>query len=69
MILKAGLRGARHDVSWVNIWKDPDGAAFVASYRDGNETVPTAVTGSGAMVEAVPKVVKAHLAAKQNIAD
>lgn len=49
-------------MSWVNIWKDDEAAEFVASYRDGNETVPTAVTGSGTMVEAVPSAIKAHLA-------
>jgi hypothetical protein len=49
-------------VSWVNIWKDPQAAAFVASYRNGNETVPTAVTGAGTMLEASPSAIKAHLA-------
>ncbi|MGD8148989.1 glutaredoxin domain-containing protein [Ornithinimicrobium sp. Y1694] len=28
---------------WVNIWEDEDGAAFVRSVNDGNETVPTVV--------------------------
>ncbi|WP_405485686.1 glutaredoxin family protein [Nocardia sp. NBC_00511] len=33
----------------VNIWEDPEAAAFVRSVADGNETVPTVVlrTGSG----------------------
>lgn len=30
----------------VNIWRDPDAAAFVRSVADGNETVPT-VTVAG----------------------
>jgi len=50
-------------VSWVNIWKDRDAAVFVTTYRDGNETVPTAVTGSGRMLDATPGVLKEHLAA------
>jgi hypothetical protein len=50
-------------VSWVNIWKDADGAAFVTTYRNGNETVPTAVTGAGKMLDATPSELKAHLAA------
>jgi DNA-binding transcriptional regulator of glucitol operon len=49
----------------VNIWKDGDAAAFVTTYRDGNETVPTAVTGAGVMVEATPKAVKEQLAASR----
>ncbi len=28
---------------WVNIWKDPEAAAYVRSVNDGNETVPTVV--------------------------
>ena len=50
-------------MSWVNIWRDPDAAAFVRSHRDGNETVPTAVTGGGTRIEADAATVKAHLAA------
>ena len=65
-MLKVGLRSARHDVSWVNIWKDPAAAKFVASYRDGNETVPTAVTGSGRMLDASAGVIRAHLAASND---
>jgi mycoredoxin len=29
----------------VNIWRDPDAAAFVRSVADGNETVPTVSIG------------------------
>ncbi|AYF72789.1 NrdH-redoxin [Nocardia yunnanensis] len=32
----------------VNIWEDPDAAAFVRSVADGNETVPTVVLRAGA---------------------
>ncbi|MER6443676.1 glutaredoxin domain-containing protein [Streptomyces venezuelae] len=35
-------RGARQ-LYWVNIWRDPAGAAAVRAANDGNETVPTVV--------------------------
>lgn len=35
-------RGARQ-LHWVNIWRDPAGAAAVRATNDGNETVPTVV--------------------------
>jgi mycoredoxin len=34
----------------VNIWDDPEGAAFVRSVARGNETVPTVRVGDVAMV-------------------
>jgi len=34
----------------VNIWDDPDAAAFVRSVANGNETVPTVTVGSTSMV-------------------
>ncbi|MER7668524.1 glutaredoxin domain-containing protein [Kitasatospora sp. NPDC096128] len=34
----------------VDIWKDPDAAAFVRSVADGNETVPTATVAGRPMV-------------------
>lgn len=46
-IFCARLRGRlgphRSKATWVNIWQDDDGAAFVRSVNDGNETVPTVV--------------------------
>lgn len=59
--LRLGLGATRRDVSWVNILRDPEAAAFVATYRDGNYTVPTAVTGAGEMIEATPACIKAQL--------
>ncbi|MFD9725341.1 glutaredoxin domain-containing protein [Streptomyces sp. NPDC059072] len=35
-------RGARR-LHWVDIWRDPAGAAAVRAANDGNETVPTVV--------------------------
>ncbi|WP_420176451.1 glutaredoxin domain-containing protein [Luteococcus sp. OSA5] len=39
------LRGLGDDerISLVNIWEDPEAAAFVRSVQDGNELVPTVV--------------------------
>ena len=34
----------------VNIWEDPDAAAFVRSIARGNETVPTVTIGEQAFV-------------------
>ena len=41
MRVRLGRTGRR--AIWVNIWQDPDAAAFVRSINDGNETVPTVV--------------------------
>ncbi len=49
-------------MSWVNIWQDEEAAAFVAAHRDGNETVPTAVTGGGRLLDPTAKAIKAQLA-------
>lgn len=35
---------------WVDIWRDPAGAAAVRAVADGNETVPTVVLGGQAVV-------------------
>ncbi|MGW7103074.1 glutaredoxin domain-containing protein [Streptomyces sp. NPDC054838] len=39
------LRLTRTPYRPVNIWRDPEAAAFVRSVADGNETVPTVVVG------------------------
>ncbi|GLV89536.1 hypothetical protein Slala04_09900 [Streptomyces lavendulae subsp. lavendulae] len=41
--LRTQLRAARIPYRKVNIWRDPDAAAFVRGVADGNETVPTVV--------------------------
>lgn len=38
----------------VNIWRDPEAAAFVRSVADGNETVPTVVIDGEAVVNPPP---------------
>lgn len=45
----------------VNIWRDPDAAAFVRSVADGNETVPTVVIDGEAVVNPPPRRVVAAL--------
>ncbi|WP_461069326.1 glutaredoxin domain-containing protein [Streptomyces pseudoechinosporeus] len=44
------LRFTRLRYTKLNIWKDPDAAAFVRSVADGNETVPTVTVAGRAMV-------------------
>ncbi|RZU75921.1 glutaredoxin [Micromonospora kangleipakensis] len=44
------LRFARLPHRAVNIWRDPDAAAFVRSVADGNETVPTVTVAGRALV-------------------
>lgn len=50
-------------MTWVNIWQDPDAAAAVRRCRDGNETVPTAITGAGQLIPATAEAIKGHLQA------
>jgi mycoredoxin len=42
----------RHEVPHrlVNIWEEPEGAAFVRTVANGNETVPTVAVGPVALV-------------------
>jgi len=55
-LLKSGIPLNRH-----NIWDDPNDAATVRSYADGNETVPTLVIGPIALVNPSPTRVRAAL--------
>ncbi|MFI7015726.1 glutaredoxin domain-containing protein [Streptomyces sp. NPDC050164] len=50
MKLLTQLRFTRLQYTKVNIWRDPDAAAFVRSVADGNETVPTVTVAGRAMV-------------------
>lgn len=59
--LKLGLGTLRHDVLWVDISRDVDASEFVAGYHNGVETVPTAVTGAGGMIDATSASIKAQL--------
>lgn len=61
--LKLGLGSDRHDVSWVNILRDTEAANFVAAHRNGDEEVPTAVTGTGELIDATPEAIRTYIAA------
>ncbi|MFJ4674208.1 glutaredoxin domain-containing protein [Kitasatospora purpeofusca] len=41
--LRVRLGRSAHRLHWVDIWRDPAGAAAVRAANDGNETVPTVV--------------------------
>ncbi|MGN9757007.1 glutaredoxin domain-containing protein [Streptomyces sp. SD31] len=41
--LRIRLGRSARQLHWVNIWRDPAGAAAVRAANDGNETVPTVV--------------------------
>lgn len=48
--LLRGVEDAGLEHERVNIWEDEEGAAFVRSVADGNETVPTVRVGDVALV-------------------
>lgn len=48
-------------MSWVNILRDPKAAEFVAAIRNGDEEVPTVVTGGGQLIDATPAEIMARL--------
>ena len=60
--LHAELTRAGIEFRRVNIWDDPDAAAFVRSVARGNETVPTVTVGDVAMVNPRASQVAAVLA-------
>lgn len=48
--------------TWVDIWSDPEAAAFVRDVNDGAETVPTVILSDGeAHTNPDPALVRAHL--------
>jgi len=49
-MLRLGLRSARVPATWVNIWEDRAAAARVRAVTGGDETVPTVVVGTRALV-------------------
>lgn len=56
--LKFGLRIRGIKTNKKNIWSNPADAATVRSVANGNETVPTVMIGSNALVNPTPKQVK-----------
>ena len=49
-MLRSGLRRADLPFREINIWDEPDAAAFVRAVARGNETVPTVTVGSTTVV-------------------
>lgn len=53
---QAGIRTVDH-----NIWQEPEAAAVVRSFANGNETVPTVVIGDVGFVNPSAREVVEHL--------
>ncbi|MGW4704156.1 glutaredoxin domain-containing protein [Streptomyces sp. NPDC004285] len=58
--IRLGRRAGR--AHWVNIWRDPDGAAAVRAVNDGNETVPTVFVAGRPHTNPDPAWVRERLA-------
>ncbi len=62
--LRIAVRRQRDRAVWVNIWDDPDAAAYVRTTNDGGfETVPTVVIDGVPQTNPSPKLVVEALAA------
>ncbi|MGW6790482.1 glutaredoxin domain-containing protein [Streptomyces chartreusis] len=61
MRLRVRLGRAAHRAYWVDIWRDPAGAAAVRAVNDGNETVPTVVAAGQSHTNPDPEWVRDHL--------
>ncbi|WP_181139210.1 glutaredoxin domain-containing protein [Streptomyces sp. Ru72] len=57
--IRLGLRARQ--AHWVDIWRDPAGAAVVRAANDGNETVPTVVVAGRPHVNPDPAWVREQL--------
>jgi glutaredoxin len=62
--LKASLGRHGGGARWVNIWRDPEGAAFVREHNNGNETVPTVLVGGEVLTNPEPGMVSRALAGR-----
>ncbi|MDT0394900.1 MULTISPECIES: glutaredoxin domain-containing protein [Streptomyces] len=60
--LRARLGRDARRLHWVDIWRDPEGAAEVRAANDGDETVPTVVVGDRTHVNPDPAWVREQLA-------
>ncbi|MFC4149525.1 glutaredoxin domain-containing protein [Micromonospora mangrovi] len=60
--LRLRLGRSARQAHWVNIWRDPDGAAAVRAATGGDETVPTVVVDGKAYVNPAPGWVRQRLA-------
>ncbi len=59
--LRIRLGRSAHRLYWVDIWRDPAGAAVVRAANDGNETVPTVVVAGRPHVNPDPDWVREQL--------
>ncbi|MEV0224740.1 glutaredoxin domain-containing protein [Streptomyces sp. NPDC050704] len=59
--LRIRLGRSAHQLHWVNIWRDPAGAAAVRATNDGNETVPTVVVAGRPHTNPDPEWVREQL--------
>ncbi len=64
-MLRLGLHRARLPVEEINIWEDPAAAGQVRDITGGDETVPTVVVGTRAMVNPSARQVVAAVRAGQ----
>ncbi|MEU8238682.1 glutaredoxin domain-containing protein [Actinoplanes missouriensis] len=60
--LRARLGPDADRVHWVDIWRDPEGAATVRSITGGDETVPTVVIGGEGFVNPDPSWIRDRIA-------
>ncbi|MFG2025637.1 glutaredoxin domain-containing protein [Streptomyces sp. NPDC048825] len=61
MRLRIQLGRSARQLHWVNIWRDPAGAAAVRAANDGNETVPTVVVAGQPHTNPDPQWVREQL--------
>lgn len=59
--LRMRLGRSARQLHWVNIWRDPVGAAAVRAANEGNETVPTVVVAGTPHVNPDPAWVRQQL--------
>lgn len=60
--LGASVRKYADRAAWVNIWEDDEGAAYVRSVNNGDETVPTVVIDGVPHTNPRPRLVRRALA-------
>ncbi|MFF4634029.1 glutaredoxin domain-containing protein [Streptomyces griseorubiginosus] len=59
--LRIRLGRSAGQLHWVNIWRDPAGAAAVRAANDGNETVPTVIVAGQPHTNPDPDWVRGQL--------
>ncbi|MEV0920175.1 glutaredoxin domain-containing protein [Streptomyces sp. NPDC049967] len=65
MRLRIRLGRSAGRMHWVNIWRDPEGAAAVREVNDGNETVPTVFVAGLPHTNPDPAWVRGQLAPRR----